>query len=128
MARSLEEWWDKLAEQSPYAVAQLVAGAAPLWLDKPVSEAEPDASLAAEAVPYFARALGVPEPGTVVFELPDRRVPMLVLHAAALVAVLRSAEDPARTLRVASRRGVLDELLEHEARYWRRTAAAARLV
>ena len=60
------------------------------------------------------------------FELPDRRVPVLVLHAAALVAVLRSAEDPVRRQRVAVG-AALDELLEHEARYWRRTAAAARL-
>ena len=126
MARSLGEWWDKLAEQSSYAVARMLAAAALLQLDKPVSEAEPDARLAAAAVPYFARALGVPVPGTVVFELLDRRVPVLVLHAAALVAVLRSAEDPARRQRVAVGRA-LDELLEHEARYWRRTAAAARL-
>ena len=64
MARSLGEWWDKLAEQSPYAVARMLAGAALLRLDKPVSEAEPDARLAAAAVPSFARALGVPVPRT----------------------------------------------------------------
>jgi hypothetical protein len=50
-----------------------------------------------------------------------------VLHAAALVAVLRSATQPLTPLRVVVAMGVLDELLEHEARYWRRTARAVGL-
>src|SRR5204862_5984465 len=86
-----------------------------------------DAELVAAAMPYFSRALDVDVPEEAEFELPARRVPVLVLHAAALVAVLRFASNPALPLRVAVAAGVLDELLEHEARYWRRTATAARL-
>ena len=126
IARSLGEWWDRLKEESPYAVARLLTEALPVPLDDPVNDAKPDAELAAAAVPYFGRALGVPVPGPVLFEFPARRMPVLVLHAAALVAVLRSAAEPTATLRVVMS-GVLEELLEHEARYWRRTAAAAGL-
>jgi hypothetical protein len=82
VARSLGEWWDQLAEQSPYAVARLLDEAAPVRLDAPVTDTEPDAELAAAAVPYFARSLGVPVPGGVVFELTTGRAPVLVLHAA----------------------------------------------
>ncbi len=41
---------------------------------------------------------------------------MLVLHAAALVAVLRFQSDPAASLRVVVGERALDELLGHEAR------------
>ena len=50
-----------------------------------------------------------------------------MLHAAALVAVLRSTADSEMPLRVVVASGVLDEVLEHEARYWRRIAIAADL-
>ena len=127
LARSLGEWWERLAEQSAYAVARLLTEARPIHLDAPVSGAESDAELAARAVPCFARALGAPEPRQVDFTLPAGRVPVLVLHAAALVAVLRSTADPILPLRVVVASGVMDELLEHEARYWRRAASAAGL-
>ena len=66
-------------------------------------------------------------PAQVEFELPAERVPVLVLHAAALVAVLRSNAEDAVPLRIVVATGVLDELLEHEARYWRRAAVAAEI-
>ena len=87
-----------------------------------------DADLAAAAVPCFARALKVPVPAQVEFQLPAPQVPVpvLVLHAAALVAVLRSESDPAAPLMVAADVGILEELLVHEARYWRRAAGSGR--
>ena len=54
-------------------------------------------------------------------------MPVLLLHAAALVAVLRSAAAPAAGLQLDVGTGVLDELLEHEARYWQRAARATGL-
>ena len=39
-------------------------------------------------------------PDRVEFELPLHRVPVLVLHTAALVAVLRSRDNPATPLRL----------------------------
>ena len=80
LARSAGEWWDRLAEESSAAVGRLLAAAGPVRLEAPVSGELSDAELAA-AVPFFARALGVPVPSAVVFDLPaGRRVPVLVLH------------------------------------------------
>jgi hypothetical protein len=124
LARSLGEWLDRLAEESAPAVARLLSAGSPVLLDAPVADA-PDADLAAAAVPFFASALGVAPPSGTVFDLPPVRVPVLVLHAAALVAVLRFRQDPPGRVRVAVTSGVLGELLMHEARWWRRTAAAA---
>ena len=127
LARSADEWWDRLVEESA-AVAGLLGGVGPVGLEAPISGELSDAQVAVAAVPFFARALGVEVPGPVVFDLPaGRRVPVLVLHAAALVAVLRSAGGTAAAGRVAVTGQVLAELLEHEARYWRRAAAAAGL-
>jgi hypothetical protein len=125
LARSLGEWWDRLTEESAPAVAQLLSAASTIHLDTPIEDV-PDADLAAAAVPFFAAELGVPPPSPA-FELPPQRVPVLVLHAAALVAVLRAMTSPPGPLRVAATEGVLGELLEHEARYWRRSATSAGL-
>ena len=127
LARSLGEWWDRLAEESAPAVGRLLTGQEPIRLAAPIAGDVPDAALAAAAVPFFARKLGVPMPTEVVFELPTARVPVLVLHTAALVAVLRSAAGTALSSRVSVNERVLAELLEHEARYWRRTAKAGGL-
>ena len=126
LARSLGEWWERLAEQSAPAVAQLLWAANPILLQAPVNDT-PDGELTAAALPFFAARLGVPAPGGVVFDLPPRRVPVLVLHTAALVAVLRSMTRPPGSSLVTVAEGVLGELLEHEARYWRRAAAASGL-
>jgi hypothetical protein len=123
LARSLGEWWDRLAEASAPAVTRLLSAHNPIRLEAPVEDV-PDVDLAAAAVPFFAGALRVPVPSGVSFVLPPGRVPVLVLHAAALVAVLRSQTDPPGPLGVAVSEGMLGELLVHEARYWRRTAAS----
>jgi hypothetical protein len=107
-------------------VARFLDQAHPVQLDAPLDEVKTDAALAATAVPFFARALDIPSPASVTFELQGDRVPVLVLHAAALVTVLRSAAGQAQPVQVTVAR-ILGELLEHEARYWRRTAAMAGL-
>ena len=124
VARSLGEWWDRLIEKSAFAVARLLTEAEPIRLTEQISQETSDANLLVDAIPQFALALRCLAPDQAEFELPTRRVPVLVLHTAALVAVLRFRDDPAASLRVVVADGVLDELLEHEARYWRRTAAA----
>jgi tetratricopeptide (TPR) repeat protein len=126
LARSLNEWWDRLAEASPPAVSQLLFEANPIRLEGPIDNRS-DAELAAAAMPFFAAIRGVPPPGDVIFDLPSRRVPLLVLHAAALVAVLRSETNPMDSLRIVITEGVLGELMNHEARYWRRAASSSGL-
>ena len=127
VARSLGEWWDGLIERSASAVARLLRKAGPIRLAEQITQETSDADLVADAIPQFARTLKCATPERAEFELPAHRAPVLVLHTAALVAVLRFRDDPAASLRVVVADGVLDELLEHEARYWRRKAAGAGL-
>jgi len=127
LARALGEWWSELLEQSAPAVQLLLTEAEPLHLTRPVAPDLGDDDLARAALPYFASALRLAVPLQVRFGLPAQRMPVLLLHAAALVAVLRSAAAPAAGLQLDIGAEVLDELLEHEARYWQRAARAAGL-
>ena len=104
LARSIAEWWKRLVAESDQGVSELLRQAPPVLLDAAVDPAESDAELAAAAAPYFAAALDLPAP-RVEFQLPPERVPVLVLHAAALVAVLRSATDSAPQRMVCAGRG-----------------------
>jgi tetratricopeptide (TPR) repeat protein len=120
LARSAGEWRDRLAAAEP-AVRELLAEAGG---DEPlgaaVSRELSNADLVRAAVPVFANALGMRTPEQVVVDAGSGAVRMLDLHAAALVAVLRSggAGQPMR-VRVGN---VLDELLGHEERFWQGTA------
>jgi tetratricopeptide (TPR) repeat protein len=127
VARVLGEWWDRLASTSEPAVSRLLTGTEPLQLTVGVSEDASDADLAKAALPHFAHALSVAAPRQVTIAPGDRRMPLLVLHAAALVALLRFYTYPVATLRVVISEDALDELLEHESRYWLRSASAAGL-
>ena len=120
LARSAGEWWERLAAAQP-AVRELLAAAGtgdPLPV--PVTAGLSNEQIVETAVPAFAAALGVPPPERVAVDAGTGAVRVLDLHAAALVAVLRSATSggPAQ-VRVAD---VLDELLGHEARFWQGTA------
>jgi hypothetical protein len=126
IARSVGDWWVQLGSDVA-AVRQLVQ-ATPRWeLSPRVDPSRSSAELVRSAVPHFAAALRVAPPAAVEVSVPDD-APLLVVHAAALVAVLR-LQDPARP--AAQRSGdigaVLDELLGHEMHYWERSAARAGL-
>ena len=127
VTRSLGEWWDRLIEGAEPPVVQLLTATLPVRLGRRLAEGVPDAELAAIAVPHFASALSIDVPEQVDVERAARRVPVLLVHAAALAAVLRHPARPAARLRVVLSEGALDDLLEHEARYWRHTATAAGL-
>ena len=127
VARALGEWWDRLIEKSAPAIGMLLTEAEPVRLAEQITQETSEASLVAGAVPQFAHALQCATPERVEFELPPHRVPVLVLHTAALVAVLRFRDNPAVSLHLAVAQDLSDELLEHEARYWRRTAIRAGL-
>jgi len=127
LARALGEWWDRLIEKSAPAIGALLTQAESIRLAEQIAQETPDTALIADAVPQFAAALKCATPERAEFELPPHRVPVLVLHTAALVAVLRFRDNPAASLHLVVAQGLLDELLDHEARYWRRTAARAGL-
>lgn len=128
IARSLGEWWDRLTEESAAAVSGLLTKDEPIYLDRPISNDLSDTYLVKAAIPCFADALGVVVPLDVEFQVPDHRVPVLVLHTAALVAVLRATAKSPKALPVVVAEELADELLLHEARYWRRTAKSAGLL
>jgi hypothetical protein len=120
LARSAGEWRDRLGGGEP-AVRELLAHAGG---DEPlaaaVSEELSNQDLVDAAVPVFANELGMAAPSRVLVDVGAGAVRVLDLHAAALVAVLRSAGTggPVR-VRMAD---VLDELLAHEERFWQGTA------
>ena len=73
-----------------------------------------------QAVPHFAAQLGVEPPEPTRVALRGEGEPrVLDLHAAALVAVLRSQQHPAGTELRIDTAMVLEELLGHEKHYWR---------
>ena len=120
LARSAGEWWDRLSAGEP-AVRDLLAvagGNEPL--PTAVSGELSNTELVLAAVPVFAAALGLPPPSRVNLEMGSGAVRVLDLHAAALVAVLRSAGAGEQV--EVSVADVLDELLGHEERFWQGTA------
>jgi len=127
LARALGEWWDRLIEKSAPAVGQLLTERKLISLGVEITREFSAADLIAEAVPQFARALNCALPEGIAFDLPSENVPVLVLHTAALIAVLRSQDNTAESLRIVVARSLLDEMVIHEARYWRRSAAATGL-
>lgn len=124
IARSAGDWWWQLGSDVP-AVRELVEAYPPLELSARVDSAGSPAELVHAAVPHFAAALGVPAP-KVEITVPGE-VPLLVLHAAALLAVLRSQDHPAPTGAPVADLDVLKDLLGHERRFWVHSAEQATL-
>ena len=128
LARSAGEWWDGLRGGEP-AVRDLLADAGeedplPVAVTGELSNTE----LLYAAVPVFAGALEVPVPSRVLVNVGSGAVRMLDLHAAALVAVLRSAEARRQSPVSVTVSAVLDELLGHEERFWHGSARQLGLV
>jgi tetratricopeptide (TPR) repeat protein len=126
IARSVGDWWLQLGADVA-AVRQLLH-TCPRWeLSAKLDSARSSAELVRAAVPHFAAALNVPVPSTIDVSVPED-APLLVVHAAALVIVLRSQHHPTPGDRHPSDIGaVLDELLGHEMHHWERSAAQAGL-
>ena len=125
VARAAGEWWYELKEQSSSAVRKVLRGARTMVLDQPIDEHFTDMELAEQAAAYFRRERGGERLPAMTFRGGVERLPVLVLHAAALASVVGARERPGDA--VALDRGMLDELLEHEAIYWRGTAQRAGL-
>lgn len=125
IARSAGDWWSRLGSNAP-VVRHLVQKYDPLTLSARMDSAGSPAELVRAAVPYFATALGAPAPTKIDIRVPDE-VPLLVLHAAALVAVLRSQNPQTPAGQLVADLGVLKELLGHESRFWEHSATRAGL-
>ena len=121
LARSAGEWWQQLAASVEERAAVLLEAALPLPLG-PVRAAGGPQEVFADALAAFARRLGVARPdATLALAEPDPVV--LVVHAAALLAVVDHATGARPPQQAPSGPQVLEGLLGHESRYWARTAA-----
>lgn len=124
VARSKGEWWDQVQASTDASVRALAASAAELLL--PAAPAAGD--LVRAAAGAFSSALGIPVPEHVEVVVPPGPVPILVVHAAVLLAVLDcQGQHPPGPLRVVCDHGVLDDLLIREKAFWLGTARAVQL-
>ena len=121
LARSAGEWWQQLLANAEERTTTLLEISAPLTLG-PVRAAGGMQEVFDDAVAAFAREMGIGRPDArLVLSDPDPVV--LVVHAAALLAVVDYAAGDRPGGQAVSGQEVLEALLRHEARYWVRSAA-----
>ncbi|WP_433498494.1 tetratricopeptide repeat protein [Sphaerimonospora sp. CA-214678] len=121
LARSAGEWWQRLGGESR-GVRKMIADAGQgIQLTEEDPALDPEHDEVKRAIPYFAAKIGTEPPQRVSVDFGDERPRILDLHAAALVAVLRSAHTRGSEVRLKVS-DVLDELLGHERRYWQQSA------
>lgn len=121
LARSAREWWQHLVAQAEAQAKVLLEAAGPIWLG-PVPAAGGQLEVFADALTAFAHNLRVARPeATLALSDPDPVV--LVVHAAALLAVIDHAAGTIPQRPAMSGAEVLEGLLGHEAGYWARAAA-----
>ena len=126
LARSAGEWWQQLLNGAEYELSQVLEAAASIVLGA-LSAAGRQQDIFDEAVTAFADRLGVSRPdATLGLTNPDAVV--LVVHAAALLAVLDHTSTDGGSGRPRTAAEVLAGLLAHEARYWHKSAVTRGLV
>ncbi len=117
LALTAGEWWQQLISMSDYKTSELLAAARPFTLG-PVAERARQPAVFRQALTAFAAGLGVSCPDTEIM-LADPDAVILVVHAAALLAVVEPGKPPEAEPRSAA--DALTELLEHEAKYWQQS-------
>jgi hypothetical protein len=124
LARSAGDWWQQLIDGSAYELRALLDAFRPVTLG-PVADAARQPAVFRQALCAFAEKLEVNCPD-VDFGVADPDAVVLVIHAAALLAILETAQTTAGRLgdRERGSREVLSGLLSHEAAYWNQTQAA----
>ena len=121
LARSAGEWWQRLVASVEEHTAALLEAHAPVVLG-PVHAAGGPQEVFNDAVAAFAQQMGTRRPDArMVLSDPDPLV--LVVHAAALLAVVDYTTGARPRDQAVSGQEVLEALLRHEARYWARSAA-----
>ena len=120
LARSAGEWWQQLLASVEYRSATLAEAAIPVMLG-PVPAAGRARELFDDALAAFAEKLGEERPEAQLM-LDDPAPVVLVVHTAALLAVIDHATGASPRQHAASGSEVLAGLLGHEARYWAKSA------
>jgi tetratricopeptide (TPR) repeat protein len=124
VARGTGEWWERL-EASTFQLRGAVAP--PLALDPGLGDGTALDEVVRDALRDFSHALGLTPPPRAEIVVNQASPPVLVVHAAALAALLSARDTVHEPVRVVVEIGVLDELLRHEAVYWQRSAEPAGL-
>ena len=116
LARSEGDWWRLLIDRSGHEVRQALEPVRPVRLG-PVTDAARQQDVFRAAMAAFADRLGVACPDARQ-ALDDPRAVVLVVHAAALLAVLDSPDAGRSNAMPRTRDQVLSGLLGHESAYW----------
>ncbi|WP_194814422.1 bifunctional trypsin-like peptidase domain-containing/SEL1-like repeat protein [Nocardia sp. XZ_19_385] len=127
IARGASEWWDALREAPQRQVREAVLRHAPITLDSELDENPAITETAAVAAQCFARARQRPVPVLPTLPPEAAQWTVLSLHVWSLLAVLRDEDPGHRIPQPATDAALWEELLGHEARYWRSTAHRAEL-
>jgi hypothetical protein len=122
LARSAGEWWQDLAAGADFGVSEVLGQAGPLRLG-PLTPPAGQQGVFDDALTAFAGELGVPRPAARL-GLTDPDAVVLVVHAAALLAVLDHSSPGGGDRDRYTSADVLGGLLGHESRYWHQSAAA----
>jgi PST family polysaccharide transporter len=123
LARNSGEWWQELASSADYRLGRVLTAALPARL-RPVPRGAAQTGLLDAAVTEFAARLGVARPAArLTLSDSDLEASVLVVHAAALCAVLDHSEGVADSDPRTSA-DVLERLLRHELGYCAQAAAA----
>lgn len=127
LARNAGEWWSELEASTDASVRSLAASTVRVAVTASLVAVSAN-DLAKAAVDAFADTLGIPVPECVELVLPVGMVPILVLHTAALLAVL-NFKDQQQTgaVHVVADDQVLDNLLAREKAFWLGAAHTAHL-
>ena len=126
LARALGEWW---REDGPLrrhgAIRDLLAGAQVIELDPLTRIPRRHHEVFDAAVEAFALHCGIEVPAVALRPVPEGTpVLVLLLHAAALTAVLAAVEGNGAPAEVAATEQVVNELVGHENNYWTDSAVA----
>ena len=128
LARSVGEWWVQLEASTEAPVRSLAMSAVRVLLTATPVEAAAAGDLVRAAVEAFAGALDTPVPDRVEVIAGPGPVPILVLHAAALLSVLNLKDhQQAGLVQVVADDQVLDDLLMREKAFWLGAAQAVYL-
>jgi tetratricopeptide (TPR) repeat protein len=122
LARSAGEWWQQLISSSEYRPSELLAAVRPITLG-PVSGRSGQPEVFRQALAAFAGKLGAECPDAEIM-LADPHAIVLVIHAAALLAVLDHSSAGRAAGAPGTKAAALAGLLRHEARYWQHSQAA----
>ena len=122
LARSAGEWWQQLLASAERRATSLLEAQAPMTLG-PVTAAGGPQEIFDDAVTAFAQKIGVSRPDTTL-TLTETDPVILAVHAAALLAVVDHSVGAQPPDQAISGQQVMQALLQHEARYWARTAAS----